>query len=151
MRIRHLFFCAALTAVVTGLSSCAQTDLSRIEGEWRLFYTNHLNDPNIYIYEFTADDELIVTRFPFPTDANPNPAPQVIGRGKYEKKAEFLDAVITIYEVITQNSALHTQLSSCCMGEERADWEILKINNEVLQIGTPDAGGYVMREFTREN
>jgi len=151
MRIRHLLFSAALVIVAIGLDSCAHTELSRVEGEWRLFYTNHLDDPNIYIYDFTPTDELIVTRFPLPTDANPNPASQVIGTGKYRKSVEFLDAVITIYEVVTQSSHLHSQLSSCCMGEESADWAILKINSEVLRIGTADAGGYVIREFTREN
>lgn len=142
---------AVVAASILGLGSCASTELSQLEGQWRLFYTNHLDDPNIYIYDFTASDELIVTRFPLPTDANPNPASQVIGAGKYKKTAEFLDAVVTIYDVVTQNSHLHSQLSSCCMGEDSADWTILKINSEVLRIGTPDAGGYVMREFTREN
>jgi hypothetical protein len=37
------------------------------------------------------------------------------------------------------------------MGDMSAAWTILEIDDETLRIGTADAGGYVMREFTREN
>lgn len=147
---RHLLHFALLTLTVTGMSSCA-TEIAQLPGAWRLFYINHLDDPNIYIWNFADGGDLIVTSYPLPTEQNPNPPSSVLGVGKYETTTEFLDAVVIISNVVTNSSHLHTQMSSCCMGEDRASWTILKINDEILRIGTADAGGYVMREFTRES
>lgn len=149
MTRKSLLAIVMLSAISTGLSSCAE-EIAQLNGAWRLFYINHLDDPNIYIWDFAADDNLIITSYPLPTDANPNPTPGILGTGKYRTTTEFLDAVVVISEVVTQSSHLHTQMSSCCMEDNSAAWTILKIDSETLRIGTADAGGYVMREFTRE-
>lgn len=140
---------AILSTIATGLGSCA-AEIAQLEGAWRLFYVNHLDDPNIYIWDFAKDGNLIVTSFPLPTDDNPTPTPGILGTGKYRTTTEFLDAVVIISEVVTQSSHLHTQMSSCCMEDNSASWTILKVDSETLRIGTADAGGYVIREFTRE-
>jgi hypothetical protein len=147
---RVLLSFSLLSVIAIGLGSCA-TDIAQLSGAWRLFYINHLDDPNVYIWDFTEGGELIVTRYPLPTEQNPNPPSSVLGVGKYETSTEFLDAVVIISEVVTTSSHLHTQMSSCCMGDMSAAWTILEIDDETLRIGTADAGGYVMREFTREN
>ncbi|MCF8257725.1 MAG: hypothetical protein K9J06_09235 [Flavobacteriales bacterium] len=138
-----------LAVIAMGMGSCAE-EISQLGGAWRLFYINHLDDPNIYIWDFADNGELIITSYPLPTDSNPNPTPGILGTGKYETTTEFLDAVVIISEVVTTSSHLHTQMSSCCMGDNSASWTILNIDSETLRIGTADAGGYVMREFTRE-
>jgi hypothetical protein len=140
---------AVLSTIATGLGSCAE-EIAQLSGAWRLFYINHLDDPNIYIWDFAKDGDLIITSYPLPTPVNPNPTPGILGVGKYRTTTEFLDAVVVISEVVTQSSHLHTQMSSCCMEDNSAAWTILKIDSETLRIGTADAGGYVMREFTRE-
>lgn len=145
-RILPLVFFALMSMVAT---SCSQTEIGQLQGQWQLFYINHLDDPNIYIWDFAADGEFIVRSYPLPTDVNPNPPIDVLGVGKYVTAAEFLDAVVVISEVVTSSAHLHTQMSSCCMEDNSAAWTILKINNEVLRLGTSDAGGYVIREFTR--
>jgi hypothetical protein len=70
-----LFTLISLVAV-----SCSQTEIGQLQGQWQLFYINHLDDPNIYIWDFAADGEFIVRSYPMPTDANPNPPIGIPGR-----------------------------------------------------------------------
>jgi hypothetical protein len=149
MRILKSVHWVMLVVVAMAASSCSSTEIGQLEGQWELFYINHLDDPNIYIWEFASGGEFVVRSYPLPTEEDPDPPVGVLGTGKYETSAEFLDAVVVISEVVTTSSHLHTQMSSCCMGENSAAWTILEIDNEVLRLGTADAGGYVIREFTR--
>lgn len=147
--LRPITFVALLAAII-GMSSCAETEIAQLQGKWELFFLNNLADPDIYIYDFQNGGDLVITRYPaIYQDSTFIPTPAIVGQGKYSTTAEFLDAVVVISEVQTTSSNVHVQLSSCCMGENSASWTILKIDDEVLRIGTPDAGGYVIREFVR--
>jgi hypothetical protein len=149
MKISKLVPFFLLGLVVLTAPSCSQTEIAQLQGKWRLFFLNHLDNPDIYVWNFTADGQLIVTSYPYPTDSIPNPPSSIMGVGKYATSAEFLDAVVVISEVATTESDVYVQLSSCCMEGNSAAWTIHVIDDEVLRIGTSDAGGYVIREFTR--
>lgn len=150
MRILKFLSVIFLGATLLFAASCSQTEIGHIEGRWQLFYINQLDDPNFYVWEFGKDGEFTITLYPSFSDTV-TLAPEVIGVGKYETSAEFLDAVVVISEVVTTSTHVYVQTSSCCSGEDKGAWTILKIDNEVLRIGTADAGGYVIREFTRVN
>jgi hypothetical protein len=149
MRISKLLPFLLIGLVVLTAPSCSQTEIAQLQGQWELFNVNHLEDPNIYVWNFTGEDQLIITSYPAPTDSVPNPPSSIIGVGKYTTSAEFLDAVVVISEMVTTESAVYVQTSNCCSGENTGAWTILVIDDEVLRIGTADAGGYVIREFTR--
>lgn len=151
MKMHRLFAAFLLGVIALTMHSCAETDIAALQGRWTLFYVNHLDDPNDYVWEFANGGDFTITTYPLQDiDSVTNPI-TVVAVGRYSTTAEFLDAVVVISEVSTNNSHVHTMLSSCCMGDDSAEWTILDINDEVLRIGTPDAGGYVIREFTRES
>ena len=126
-------------------SSCAQTEISKLDGNWRLFWINDLADPDVYIWQF-ADGELTILQF---QPDNPNGV-TVAARGQYKTSTEFLAARVTISGFVqsaTQGS-VNSMLSN-------GVWTIDKINGEVLRLSTTDqpgsGGSYIIREFTREN
>lgn len=149
MKISRLLPFFLLGLVVLTAPSCSQTEIAQLQGQWKLFFLNHLEDPDIYVWNFTGDGQLIITAYPYPTDSVPNPPSTIRGTGKYETSAEFLDAVVVISDMLTTDSDVYVQLSSCCMEGNSAAWTIHVIDDEVLRLGTADAGGYVIREFTR--
>lgn len=126
-------------------SSCAQTELSKLEGNWRLFWINDLADPDIYIWQF-ADGELNIIQY---EPDNPNGA-VVAGRGQYKTTTEFLSAQISISGFVQAASqgSVNSMVSN-------GVWKIDKIDNEVMRLSTTDqegsGGSTVIREFTRED
>ena len=120
------------------ISSCAQTEISKLEGNWQLFWINDLADPDIYVWQFEGGD-LTIVRY----EAGPNGA-SVAARAKYKTSADFLDARVTISDHVQANSsgAANAMISN-------GDWTIDKITNDVLRLSTTDQGGYVIREFQR--
>ncbi|HAP69684.1 MAG TPA: hypothetical protein DCR04_08165 [Flavobacteriales bacterium] len=126
-------------------SSCAQTEISKLDGNWRLFWINDLSDPDVYIWQF-ADGELTIIQF---EPDNPNGA-TVAGRAQYETSSEFLAARVSISGHVQSASAgsVNSMISN-------GVWTIDKINGEVLRLSTTDqpgsGGSYIIREFTREN
>ena len=127
------------------LSSCAQTEISKLDGNWRLFWINDLTDPDVYIWQF-ADGELTIIQF---EPDNPNGA-TVAGRAQYETSSEFLSASISVTGHVQSVTAgtVNSQISN-------GVWKIDKIDNEVLRLSTTDqsgsGGSYIIREFKREN
>lgn len=150
MRIKAILHISLGLLAAVGISSCAQTEISRLQGQWELFFINNLADPDIYVYDFQNGGDLVITNYPAVfQDSSVQPTPQIVGFGKYSTSAKFVDAEVVISEVQTNNTNVFVQLSSCCMDDNSAAWTILKINDEVMRLGTADAGGYVIREFVR--
>ena len=153
---RFLLFIAAV-AIATTINSCSTTQIGKLEGQWQLFYTDNLTDSNVYIWEFAEGSVFTITRFTPPTPGNPNPTPSVICRGEYNSKAEFLDATIQINNISSADGAAFQQLSMIERQTYDVQWKILKIDNEVMRLGSDDinqhnnGAGYVIREFTRVN
>ncbi len=143
-RLRFLQIALLVTISLT-ISGCSQTQLNKLDGSWRLFWLNNLSDPNIYIWTF-SEGELTVTMYE-PSLSPLTPAEvSVGGRAQYKTNTQFLGAVIEIsgYEQSISHARVNEQLHN-------GDWTIAKINNEVMRIAhRPDAGGYEIREFTRE-
>jgi len=158
MRRFRLLFPVAFLAMTMLMNGCSSTNISKLEGQWQLFWINDLGDgvvnstnpqcnDNIYIWNFEGGEITIVMYIP-PTPANPNPQSQVAGRAQYKTSAEFLDAVVEIsgFEQSISNSCVIPMISN-------GKWTIDKIDNEVMRLGTSDqegsGGSYVIREFTR--
>ena len=131
-------------------SSCAQTELTKLEGNWRLFWINHLDDPNIYVWQFEGG-ELTVIQYEPPSPVNPSPQPVILARAQYKTSTEFLEARISIsgHTIVTFSPSGGNSILSDGV------WVIDKIDNEVLRLSTTDQAGsngsYVIREFTRDN
>lgn len=146
------FFQVLLAVMVTiTLSSCSSTQLAKLDGDWQVFYLEHLEDENIYIWNFGAESVFTITKFSPPSPTNPNPTPSLICRGRYRTKAEFTKAVIHISDLDFGADAAFQQLSMLEFQTYSADWTILEIDDDVMRLGTADTGGYVIREFTRIN
>jgi hypothetical protein len=152
-----LLFCG-LIGISMLFHSCSSTSISKLEGQWQLFWINDLGDgvlnpsnpqcnDNIYIWDFT-DGQLSVLVFMPPTPANPNPQPIIGAQVEYKTSAEFLDAVVEIsgYTPSVTNPCVLPMLSN-------GKWTIEKIDDEVLRLLTTDqpgsGGSVVIREFTR--
>ena len=126
-------------------SSCAKTEISKLEGNWRLFWINNLADPDVYQWQF-ADGELTIIQF---EPDNPNGA-TVAGRAQYETSTGFLGARISITGHVQSASAgsVNSMISN-------GVWQIDKIDNEVMRLSTTDqegsGGSYIIREFTRDD
>jgi hypothetical protein len=126
-------------------SSCAQTEISKLDGNWRLFWINDLADPDVYQWQF-ADGELTIIQF---EPNNPNGA-TIAGRARYETSSEFLGARVSITGHVQSVSAgsVNSQVSN-------GVWKIDKISNEFLRLSTTDqegsGGSYIIREFTRDD
>jgi len=124
-------------------SSCSQTEISKLEGNWRLFWLNNLADTDIYVWQFEAGELTIIRYQP----SSPN-APEVAGRAQYKTSTEFLDATVTISGFVQSSStgAVNAMLST-------GVWTIDKITNDVMRLSTTDqlgsGGSYVIREFER--
>ncbi len=142
--MRELLFKLVLLVVVSiTLSSCSQTRLNKLEGQWQLFWINDMTDPNLYIWEFEGG-ELTVTIYEPPNGPIPIP-PRIGGVAQYKTSAEFLDAVVEVtgYEMSISDAFVNAQLHN-------GDWVISKIDDDVMRLAhRPDAGGYEIREFTR--
>jgi len=126
-------------------SSCAPTQIAKLDGNWRLFWINDLADPDVYVWQFD-NGELTIIQF---EPDNPNGA-TIAGRAQYKTTSEFLEARVSISGFVqsaSQGSA-NSMLSN-------GVWAIDKIDNEVLRLSTTDqagsGGSYIIREFTRED
>jgi len=125
------------------ISSCAQTEISKLEGNWRIVWLNDLSDTDIYIWQFEGGELTIIRYQP----SSPN-APEIAGRAQYKTSTEFLDARVTISGHIQSVStvAVISMLSN-------GAWTIDKVNNEHMRLSTTDQlgsnGSYVIREFER--
>lgn len=125
-------------------SSCAQTQISKLEGNWRLFWINDLADPDVYVWQFDSGELTIIQYEP----SNPNGA-TVAGRAQYKTSSEFLGASVSISGFVQAASlgSVNAMLSN-------GVWSIDKIDNEVLRLSTTDqegsGGSYIIREFTRD-
>ena len=156
-RTRLLLFFGLLTVSLL-FHSCSSTSISKLEGQWQLFWINDLGDgvldpnnpqcnDNIYIWDFT-DGQLTILVFRPPTPANPNPQPQIGAQVEYKTTAEFLDAVVNIsgYTPSVTETCVIPMLSN-------GNWTIEKIDDEVMRLITQDqpgsGGSIVTREFTR--
>lgn len=156
-RTRLLLFFGLLTVSFL-FHSCSSTSISKLEGQWQLFWLNDLGDgvldpsnpqcnDNIYIWDFT-DGQLTILVFRPPTPANPNPQPQIGAQVEYKTTAEFLDAVVNIsgYTASVTHPCVIPMLSN-------GNWTIEKIDDEVMRLITQDqpgsGGSIVTREFTR--
>lgn len=145
-----------LTITILGssffLDSCSSTQLNRLEGQWQLFWIDHLDDENIYLWEFGADGSFAILQFTPPTPTTPG-TKTVLLHASYETTAKFDKAVVRIYDVLDQHASGFNQLSLLDRETYDADWVILEIDDEVLRLGTDDVneggGGYVIREFTK--
>ena len=130
-------------------SSCAQTEISKLEGNWRLFWINDLADPDIYVWQFEGG-ELTIIQYEPPSPVNPNPQPIIAARAQYKTSTEFLKAQVSISGHVQSVSA-----GSANQMLSNGVWFIDKIDNEVLRLSTTDQAGsngsYVTREFTRED
>lgn len=126
-------------------SSCAQTEISKLEGNWELFWINDLADPDIYIWQF-ADGELTIIQH---EPDNPFGA-VVAGRGQYKTSSEFLGARVSISGFV--QSASQGSVNSMV---SNGVWSIDKIDNEVMRLSTTDqegsGGSYIIREFSRSD
>ncbi len=135
-------FCFSLT-----INSCSSTKLSKLEGQWQLFWLNNLSDPNIYIWQFEGG-ELTIIEYEPPTPANPTPQPNIGARVQYKTSAEFLDAVLEISGHVPSVSSANANAMI-----SNGKWTIDVIDDEVMRLGTSDqdgsGGSYVIREFTR--
>lgn len=146
-------------AIVTLLivNSCSTTRIGRLDGQWQLFYLDRPEDKSIYIWEFAEGNVFTITKFDPPTPTNPNPVPSTICRAEYESKAEFIDAAIQISNVSVAEGAAFQQLSMIDRQTYNVRWKILKVDNEVMRLGSDDINqhnggvGYVVREFSRVN
>ena len=153
---RFLLLIAAV-AIATTINSCSTTQIGKLEGQWQIFFTDQITDTDVYIWEFAEGSVFTITQFTPPTPANPNPTPSVICRGEYNSKAEFLDATIQINNISSADGAAFQQLSMIERQTYDVKWKILKIDNEVMRLGSDDinqhnsGAGYVIREFTRVN
>jgi hypothetical protein len=142
-RVQFLFV-MLLVAASTTFQSCSSTSISKLEGQWQLFWINDLGDPNIYVWDF-RDGELTI--LVYDTDS-PLPQPTIGAKCQYKTSAEFLDAVVEISGVVpsTMNGFVIPQVSN-------GKWTIEKIDNEVMRLLTTDqegsGGSVVIREFTR--
>lgn len=138
--------------VALAFNSCSSTRINRLEGQWQLFWIDHLDDENIYLWEFANDGTFSILQFTPPTPTTPS-SKSVLIRASYESKAQFDKAVIRIYDVQNQHASGFNQLSLLDRETYDADWIILEIDDEVMRIGTddvnPDGGGFVIREFSR--
>ncbi|MFM1874665.1 MAG: hypothetical protein RL266_402 [Bacteroidota bacterium] len=147
MKHINLFLIGTLLLVSFVLNSCSSTSISKLEGQWQLFWINDLTDENIYIWNFEGG-ELTIIKYTPPTPANPNPQPVIGGRAQYKTSAEFLDAVVEISGFVYSLSdpKVIPQLSN-------GKWTIDKIDDDVMRLATADQeganGSYVIREFTR--
>lgn len=125
-------------------SSCAQTEISKLEGNWRLVWINDLADNDVYIWQF-ADGELTIIRH----DPNNLTGAVIAGRAQYKTSSEFLGAKVSIsgHVQAASQGAVNSMLSN-------GVWSIDKINNEVMRLSTTDQegsnGSYVIREFSRD-
>tara|TARA_R110002072_G_scaffold238845_3_gene396547 strand:+ start:107 stop:544 length:438 start_codon:yes stop_codon:yes gene_type:complete len=126
-------------------SSCAQSEIAKLDGDWRLFWVNDLADPDIYVWQFDNGELTIIQYEP----NNPNAA-TVAGRAQYKTTSEFLEARVSISGFVQSASqgSVNSMLSN-------GVWTIDKIDNEVLRLSTTDqpgsGGSYIIREFTRDN
>jgi hypothetical protein len=126
-------------------SSCAQTEISKLDGNWRLFWINDLADPDVYQWQF-ADGELTILQF---QPDNPSGV-TIAGRAQYETSSEFLGARVSISGHVQSASAgsVNSMISN-------GVWKIDKISNEFLRLSTTDqegsGGSYIIREFTRDD
>ena len=125
------------------LNSCSTTSISKLEGQWQLFWLNDLGDDRIYIWNFEGGELTVVVYSP-PTPANPNPQPSIGARCEYKTSAEFLDAVVEISGLVQSNMSpfVIPQISN-------GKWTIDKIDNEVMRLATTDqegSGGSLLRQ-----
>jgi hypothetical protein len=148
-------FLLTVLAVVTAtaINSCSTTQIGKLEGKWQLFFIDRLDDENIYIWEFAEGSVFTITQFTPPSPVNPNPTPSVICRGEYDSKAQFIDATVQITNLVSASGSAFQQLNMFEFQTYEGDWKILKVDNEVMRLGSDynqnGGGGYVIREFTR--
>ncbi|MCF8459358.1 MAG: hypothetical protein K9G46_01410 [Flavobacteriales bacterium] len=137
-KIAPLFFLGILL-----ISSCAQTNISKLEGSWKLVWINDLADTDIYVWQFEAGELTIIRYQP----SSPN-TPEIAARAQYKTSSEFLDAKVTISGFL-QSGATGDANAMLSNGA----WTIDKINNEYMRLSTTDqegsGGSYVIREFER--
>ncbi len=125
------------------ISSCAQTNISKLEGSWKIVWLNDLADTDIYVWQFEAGELTIIRYQP----SSPN-APEIAARAQYKTSSEFLDATVTISGFV-QSGATGDANSMLSVGT----WTIDKISNEYMRLSTTEqegsGGSYVIREFER--
>ena len=143
-----------ILSVMISLHSCSSTKINRLEGQWQLFWIDHLDDENIYLWEFANDGTFAIVQFTPPTPTTPG-TKSVLIRASYETRAEFNKAVVRIFDVQNQHSSGFNQLSLVDQASYDVDWMILEVDDEVLRIGSDDTNqhnggaGFVIREFTK--
>lgn len=153
--MQRFLFSIIAVVIATTINSCSTTQIGKLEGKWQLFYLDRLEDENIYIWEFGEGSVFTITQFTPPSPTNPNPTPSIICRGEYDSKAQFIDAMIQIKNLESASSAAFQQLNMFEFQTYEGDWKILKVDNEVMRLGSDynqnGGGGYVIREFSRVN
>ena len=155
--MQRILFSIIAVVIATTINSCSTTQIGKLEGRWQLFYLDRLEDENIYIWEFGEGSVFTITQFTPPSPTNPNPTPSVICRGEYDSKAQFIDAMIQIKNLESAAGAAFQQLSMLEFQTYDVAWKILKVDNDVMRLGSDDinqhngGAGYVVREFSRVN
>ena len=153
--MQRILFSIIAVVIATTINSCSTTQIGKLEGRWQLFYLDRLEDENIYIWEFGEGSVFTITQFTPPSPTNPNPVPSVICRGEYDSKAQFIDATVQIKNLESASGSAFQQLNMFEFQSYEGDWKILKVDNDVMRLGSDynqgDGGGYVIREFSRVN
>ena len=142
MSFRKLMIPIALVAYVVGIPGCSQSKIDGLSGKWQLFNMNNISDPNYYVWDFT-DGRLNIYKYPNPPIPG-GPDFFVIADADYETKAEFIDAVINI-----SNLMVNGQHQWATPQVSEGEWTSVEIDEEIMRLDTESQGGHVIREFTR--